>query len=75
MAPKKSRTAPTPSATAKPKDRKRTGPPKKVLSDAEKSKKLYATLVKQLDGGHFPNALKTTDKRTPLPPLPPSHTN
>ena len=68
MAPKKPRTVPPPTAT-KPKDRKRTGPPKKELSDEEKSTKLYATLVKQLDGAHFVNARKTTDKRTP-PPTP-----
>ena len=65
MAPKKPRTVPSSTpTTAKPKDRKRTGPPKKELSDEEKCTKLYATLVKQLDGAHFANALKTTDKRT-----------
>ncbi|VDC05675.1 unnamed protein product [Peniophora sp. CBMAI 1063] len=69
MAPKKPRTAPTPaSKPAQPKNRKRTGPPKKLLSDSEKIKKLYATLVKQLDGAHFPNALRTTDKLLALDP-------
>ena len=68
MAPKKPRTVP--SSTPKPKDRKRTGPPKKELSDEEKCTKLYATLVKQLDGAHFANALKTTDKRNSSPPIP-----
>ncbi|KZV76481.1 hypothetical protein PENSPDRAFT_661051 [Peniophora sp. CONT] len=67
MAPKKPRTVPA-SRPAQPKDRKRTGPPKKVLSEADKAKKLYATLVKQLDGAHFPNALKTTDKLLALDP-------
>ncbi|KAI0035592.1 hypothetical protein K488DRAFT_43016 [Vararia minispora EC-137] len=42
--------------------KKRTGPLKKELTAAERSKKLYATLCKQIDGGHFANAVKTCDK-------------
>ncbi|KAJ3491470.1 hypothetical protein NLI96_g721 [Meripilus lineatus] len=42
--------------------------PKKVVPPADRLKRLFNTLCAQIEGGHFPNAIKTCDKILQLEP-------
>ncbi|EIN06645.1 hypothetical protein PUNSTDRAFT_90354 [Punctularia strigosozonata HHB-11173 SS5] len=65
MPPKPSKAAAPPAASGQKKSRPGvTSKPKakRPLSTEERLKKLFGSLCAQIDGGHFPNAIRTCDK-------------